>query len=124
MISQAEGPAEPNPAQISASKWKQAKIEESKTAFFCLRLFFVIDTFQWVRGESNKKSLLALGSLRRRPKPPVHLPPGRGWSVIRDDEWYSTNFDFDQHNASSVWFSHSAPPAIRLSVGDFTSTPR
>jgi hypothetical protein len=56
MISQAEGPAEPNPAQICASKRKQAKIEESKTAFFCLRLFFVIDTFQWVRGESNKKS--------------------------------------------------------------------
>jgi hypothetical protein len=66
------------------------EIEESKTAFFCLRLFFGIDTFQRVRGDANKK----FSTLWLRPKSPVRLPPGAGLSVVRNDQWYSTGFLF------------------------------
>jgi hypothetical protein len=48
---------------------------------------------------------------------------GEGGSVVRDDERYSTNFYFCKHNARSVWFSDSAPPAIGMSIGDFVSAP-
>ena len=41
--------------QIKALKRKQKKINASKIAFFYLRLFFPIETFQWVIADSNKK---------------------------------------------------------------------
>jgi hypothetical protein len=59
------GSSSPPAAQViqaSANKRKQMKINVSKIAFFYLRLFFRIGTFQWVTGDSNKKIRPVLGS--------------------------------------------------------------
>ena len=41
---------------INATKRNETKIKESKIAFFCLRLFFQIETFQWVMTDISKKT--------------------------------------------------------------------
>jgi hypothetical protein len=69
------------PAQGAAGKSKQTQIKSKQTqinankiAFFCLRLFFGIGTFQWVTADSNKKISSFSGSMRdasRARTPPV-----------------------------------------------------
>jgi hypothetical protein len=40
--------------EFDSNKRKQMKINDSKIAFFYLRLFFRIGTFQWVAPDSNR----------------------------------------------------------------------
>jgi hypothetical protein len=53
-------------SELGASKKKQTQINTSNFGFFCfylfLRLFFRIETFQWVTADSNKKISLPLDS--------------------------------------------------------------